>query len=193
MDIDIAKLLKRVRGGDAMAAQELVQSYHSEIFRLALSILDDPAEAEDITQDVFIAAIQALDSYRGESAFKTWLFSITVNVCRRRWRQRKTRERLMQVLQSIFPFGAGSLHPEEVLIRRENRAELWKAVDGLDEKYRLPLTLFYGNELPVAEIAQVLDIPVGTVLSRLHTAREHLAVTLGNEQEIDIHYEVSEP
>src|SRR5512145_1485976 len=137
--MDITEILQHLRGGDATAAQELVQSYHSEIFRLALSILDDPAEAEDITQDVFITAIQASDSYRGDSAFKTWLFSITVNVCRRRWRQRKTRELLIQVLQSIFPFGAGSLQPEDVLIRRENRAALWKAVAGLDEKYRLPL------------------------------------------------------
>ncbi|HET9910569.1 MAG TPA: sigma-70 family RNA polymerase sigma factor [Anaerolineales bacterium] len=192
--MDIAELLQRVRRGDATAAQELVQSYHSEVFRLALSILDDPADAEDITQDVFIAAIHALDSYRGDSAFKTWLFSIAVNVCRRRWRQRKTRERLMQVLQSIFPLiGAGSVHPEDVLIRRENRAELWQAVNGLNEKYRLPLALFYGHELPVAEIAQILDIPVGTVLSRLHTAREHLAVTLGSEDETEIQYEVSEP
>jgi RNA polymerase sigma-70 factor (ECF subfamily) len=190
--MDIAELLQRVRRGDATAAQELVQSYHSEIFRLALSILNDPADAEDITQDVFISAIHALDSYRGDSAFKTWLFSITVNVCRRRWKQRKTRERLIQVLQSIFPLiGAGSVHPEDVLIRRENRAELWKAVNGLNEKYRLPLTLFYGHELPVAEIAQVLNIPVGTVLSRLHTARERLAAKLHTET--DIHYEVSEP
>lgn len=190
--MDTTELLRRLRGGDATAAQELVQSYHSEIFRLALSILDDPAEAEDITQDVFIAAIQALDSYRGDSAFKTWLFSITVNVCRRRWSQRKTRARLMQMLQSVFPsINTGSVHPEEILIRRENRQELWKAIDGLSEKYRLPLTLFYGHELPVAEIAQILNIPVGTVLSRLHTAREHLAAKIHNET--DIHFEVSEP
>jgi hypothetical protein len=117
------------------------QSHHSEIFRLALSILNDPADAEDITQDVFISAIHALDSYRGDSAFRTWLFSITVNICRRRWKQRKTRERLIQVLQSIFPLiGAGPVHPEDVLIHRENRAELWKA-EWIERKsaFRSPL------------------------------------------------------
>ena len=192
--MDIVEIVQRVRRGDAMAAQQLVQSYHSEIFRLALSILDDPAEAEDITQDVFISAINALDSYRGDSAFKTWLFSITVNVCRRRWRQRKTRERLIQLLQSVFPLiHANSVQPEEIVIRRENKAELWKAVDRLGEKYQLPLILFYGHELPVAEIAQVLGVPIGTVLSRLHTARERLANTLGSDWETDIHCEVSEP
>lgn len=192
--MDIVEIVQRMRRGDAMAAQELVQSYHSEIFRLALSILDDPAEAEDITQDVFIRAINALDSYRGDSAFKTWLFSITVNVCRRRWRQRKTRERLIQLLQSVFPLiHANSVQPEEIVIRRENKAELWKAVDRLGEKYQLPLILFYGHELPVAEIAQVLGVPIGTVLSRLHTARARLANTLGSDAETDIHCEVSEP
>ena len=192
--MDISELIQRLRRGDAMAAQELVQSYHSEIFRLALSILDDPAEAEDITQDVFLAALHALDSYRGDSAFKTWLFSITVNVCRRRWRQRKARERLMQVLQSVFPLmGTPPAPPEDVLIHRENREELWKAVDQLGEKYVLPLTLYYGHELPIAEIAQILRIPTGTVLSRLHTARERLAVTLYHENETDIHYKVNEP
>ena len=58
--MDTTELLQHLRCGDAMAAQEMVQSYHSEIFRLALSILDDPAEAEDITQDVFLAALKAL-------------------------------------------------------------------------------------------------------------------------------------
>ena len=173
------ELLQRLRRGDAGAAQKLVQSYHPEIFRLALSILDDPAEAEDIAQDVFIAALDALDSYRGDSALKTWLFSITVNVCRRRWRQRKARERLLQVLKAVIPLlGTRSVQPEADLVARESQAELWQAVGNLGEKYQFPLILFYEHEMPVAEIAQVLDIPIGTVLSRLHTARRRLAVTL---------------
>jgi RNA polymerase sigma-70 factor (ECF subfamily) len=99
----------------------------------------------------------------------------------------------MQMLQSIFPLVNTKLvQPEDILIRRENKAELWRAVGALGEKYQLPLTLFYGHQLPVAEIAQVLDIPVGTVLSRLHTARERLAVMLCNENESEMHYEVSE-
>jgi RNA polymerase sigma-70 factor, ECF subfamily len=173
------ELLQRLRRGDAGAAQKLVQSYHAEIFRLALSILDEPAEAEDATQDAFIAALDALDSYRGDSAFKTWLFSITVNVCRRRWRQRKARERLQQVLKTVLPtLGTRSVQPETALVAQENQAELWQAVSKLGEKYQFPLILFYEHEMPVAEIAQVLDIPVGTVLSRLHTARGRLAATL---------------
>src|SRR5512145_1581756 len=173
------ELLQCLRRGDAGSAQKLVQSYHAEIFRLALSILDEPAEAEDATQDAFIAALDALDSYRGDSTLKTWLFSITVNVCRRRWRQRKAKERLLQVLKTVLPtLGTRSIQPETALMMKENQAELWQAVSQLGEKYQFPLILFYEHEMPVTEIAQVLDIPVGTVLSRLHTARGRLAARL---------------
>ncbi len=173
------ELLQRLRRGDAGAAGQLVQSYHAEIFRLALSILDEPAEAEDVTQDAFIAALDALDSYRGDSALKTWLFSITVNLCRKRWRQRKARERLRQTLSAVYQLtGTRPTQPETALVAHENQAELWQAVSRLGEKYQFPLILFYEHELPVAEIARVLGIPVGTVLSRLHTARERLAATL---------------
>lgn len=184
------ELLQHLRCGDAGAAQQMVQSYHPEIFRLALSLLDEPAEAEDVAQDVFIAALDALDSYRGEAALKTWLFSITVNVCRKRWRQRKTRERLLQVLKSVIPtLGTRAIQPETALLAQENQSELWQAVENLGEKYRLPLVLFYEHELPVAEIAQVLDIPVGTVLSRLHTARGRLAETLRPMANEEMNYE----
>jgi RNA polymerase sigma-70 factor, ECF subfamily len=184
------ELLQRLRRGDAGAAQKLVQSYHAEIFRLALSFLDEPAEAEDVAQDVFIAALDALDSYRGDSALKTWLFSITVNVCRKRWRQRKARERLLQVLKSVFPtLGTRSVQPETALVAQESQAELWQAVGQLGEKYQFPLILFYEHEMPVAEIAQILDIPVGTVLSRLHTARVRLAVILRQAADEELNYE----
>jgi RNA polymerase sigma-70 factor (ECF subfamily) len=184
------ELLQRLRRGDAGAAQKLVQSYHAEIFRLALSFLDEPAEAEDVAQDVFIAALDALDSYRGDSALKTWLFSITVNVCRKRWRQRKARERLLQVLKTVLPtLGTHSIHPETALVMQEDQAELWQAVGKLGEKYQFPLILFYEHEMPVTEIAQVLEIPVGTVLSRLHTARGRLAVTLRQVADEELNYE----
>lgn len=188
------ELLQRLRRGDAGAAQKLAQSYHAEIFRLALSILDEPAEAEDVAQEALIAALDALDTYRGEAALKTWLFSITVNVCRKHWRQRKAKERLLQVLKSVFPtLGTRSIHPETALLARETQSELWQAVEKLGEKYQLPLLLFYEHEMPVAEIAQVLGIPIGTVLSRLHTARGRLAATLRPMENEELNYDSNFP
>ncbi len=178
-NIEIAELLQRVQSGDGAAACELMETYHSEVFGLALSIMADQAEAEDITQDVFLAAFDALEDYRGDAAFKTWLFRITVNRCRRRWRQRKMKQRVLQALQVAFPaMIARSELPEEIAVRHENKTELWSAVEQLGEKYRLPLLLFYAHGLTVAHIAQILAIPLGTVLSRLHTGRERLSAKL---------------
>lgn len=177
----MVNLFQRTQAGEAAAIQTLVQNYQAHVFRIALSILDDPGEAEEAAQDVFIAALDALETYRGDAAFKTWLTSITINMCRRRWRKRQSRERLNQALQSLFRLsGAGPTHPEEIVIRREAKSELWNAVAKLSEKHRLPIILYYEHDMPVAEIAQALGLPVGTVLSRLYTARQKLSRALGD-------------
>ncbi len=166
-------------------AAAFVSAYLPQVYRLALSILDDPAEADEATQEAFIAAFNARDGYRGEASEKTWLFSIAINACRRRLRKRKAREGLVQTLQSVFRVtGAGPTHPEDTLIQREARSALWQAVEALGEKHRLPIVLYYDHNLSVAEIAQALDLPSGTVLSRLHTARERLRAALQNEPDL---------
>jgi RNA polymerase sigma-70 factor, ECF subfamily len=167
------------------AAQDFVQTYLAQVYRLALAILDDPAEADEATQDTFIAALKSREGYRGEASEKTWLFSIAINTCRRRLRKRKAREGLVQTLQSIFRVsGAGPTHPEETILRGEARTALWTAVNALGEKHRLPIVLYYQHELSVAEIAQALNLPTGTVLSRLHTARERLRAGLRDKQDL---------
>lgn len=170
-----ARLLQRTQAGEIEAAEALVLHFQPELLRLANAILNDPTEAEEAVQDTLLAALKAIDSYRRQAAFKTWLFSIAINTCRRRYRKRIARERLDRALQSIFRIsGVGPAHPEDILIRGETRMTVRRAVKALDEKHRLPVVLFYDHELPVNEIAQALDLPVGTVLSRLHTAREKL-------------------
>lgn len=156
-----------------------VRAHQQTVYRLALSILDDPAEAEEAAQDALVAAIKALDSYRGDSAFTTWLYAITLNVCRSRLRKHRSRDRLMDTLRSIFRVaGEAAPHPEEAAIRNEADAALVRAINSLDEKHRLPVVLRYYNDLSVAEIAQLLDISEGTVHSRLFTARERLRAML---------------
>lgn len=178
----MADLLQLSLAGDDAATQSLVQTYQQPVLRLALSILQDPDEAEEAVQDIFVTALGALETYRGEATFKTWLFSITINQCRMRLRKRKTRGLLMRTLQSFFRVsGAGPTHPEDILIRREAESALWKAVSTLDEKHRLPILLYYEHDLSVSEIAQALNLPTGTVLSRLYTARERLRAVLNDE------------
>jgi RNA polymerase sigma-70 factor (ECF subfamily) len=172
------RLIERYRAGDSDAAEALVRAHQQQVFRLALSILDDPAEADEAAQDAFVAALNALDQYRGEAAFSTWLYRITVNVCRGRLRQRRSRERLRDALTNVLRLAGNPPRPEEAAFLRERDTALWRAVRALDDKHRLPLVLHYYHELPTAEIAQVLGISEGTVHSRLHTARLRLRAHL---------------
>ncbi|HSO10997.1 MAG TPA: RNA polymerase sigma factor [Anaerolineales bacterium] len=172
--------LKQCRAGDSLAIERLVQAHQTGVYRLALSILDSPDEADDATQEVFLAALRSLDSFRGDASLKTWLFSITINVCRSRLGRSKSRARLRQILQSLFR--SDQAHPESEAIQHEAESALWRAVRALDEKHRIPITLRYYHDLPVAEIAEMLGVPVGTVHSRLNHARERLRARLKDEQ-----------
>jgi RNA polymerase sigma-70 factor (ECF subfamily) len=184
--MSMPQLLRRSLAGDEAAFRSLVQAHQGEVFRLALSILGDPAEAEEAAQDAFLTAYRALDDFRGEAAFKTWLFSITLNLCRRRLRKRRVRELLGRAMQDLLRMNTPPAHPEEVFVQGETKGRLWQAVEALGEKHRLPVLLHYEHDLPAAEIARVLGLPLGTVLSRLHTARERLRERLSQEIAADL-------
>lgn len=172
--------LAQCREGDSLAIERLVQTYQKDVYRLALSILDDPDEADDVTQEVFLAALRSLDSFRGDASLKTWLFSITINVSRSRYQRNNSRARLQQMLQSVFR--SDQPRPEAEAIQHEADSALWHAVHALDEKHRIPVILRYYHDLPVNEIAEMLGIPVGTVHSRLNHARRRLHAWLKDEQ-----------
>lgn len=165
----------------AQDIEALVAAHYGYVRRLALSILDDPHEADDAAQDTFIAATRSLDSYRGEADAKTWLTAIAVNACRARLRKRKMHQVLQSTLEVLHLASANS-HPtpEKVALEHEADRRIWRAVDELDEKHRLVVVLRYVHELPIPEIARALGTNVGTVYSRLHYARHRLQVQLGN-------------
>jgi RNA polymerase sigma-70 factor (ECF subfamily) len=174
--------LEQCRAGDSLAIERLVQTYQQDVYRLALSILDDPDEAEDATQEVFLSALRALESFRGYASFKTWLFSIAINLCRSRLGRRNRRARIQQILQSLFRLGGGQVLPENEALKNESDSALWQAIRALGDKHRIPIVLRYYHELPVADIAETLGIPPGTVHSRLNHAREKLRALLKEEE-----------
>ena len=167
------RLIELCRVGDSSAIERFVQTYQQDVYRLALSILDDSDEAEDATQDVFLAALRALDSFHGESSLKTWLYSITVNICRNRLQRHKTYDRLTKILGGILRVRSAPSVEEEAF-QNESNQSLWRAIHSMDEKHRIPIVLRYYHDLSVAEIANILQIPEGTVHSRLNTARRQL-------------------
>lgn len=185
MPPDDRALVEQARRGDLAAFEALVERYRERVWRLAFHHLRDREEARDAAQDVFVRAWQALPEFRGQSAFYTWLFRITVNVATDRLRQRAARgrafgaepvpegewERLMRAESE-----AG---PEAAAARAEQRERLRRALDALPPHHRTIIMLSDLEGLSYREIADVLAIPMGTVMSRLHNARKRLRAALG--------------
>jgi RNA polymerase sigma-70 factor (ECF subfamily) len=160
--------------------ENMVEEYYPYIHRLAFSILDDLAEADDAVQETFVAAHHSLLGFRGDADPKTWLTAIALNTCRGRLRKRKIRLVLMSTLQTLHLLRESTSSPEQSAIQNESDRSIWLAVDALNDKHRIPLILRYVHELKVPEIAEILAISQGTVHSRLHYARQKLGTQLGH-------------
>ena len=169
--LDSTHLLDRT--GAKITLETLVHDHRAYLFRLCLSILNDENEAEDLTQETFVAALLGLNKFRGDAHIRTWLSSIAINLCRDFMRKRKARQTLQTALENLHLLQRPPL-PEETYLQTERHTQLWEAVNQLDEKHRLPVILRYAHNLPTAEIAQILGLTEGTVHSRLHYARKQL-------------------
>jgi RNA polymerase sigma-70 factor (ECF subfamily) len=157
----------------------LVRQYETSVFRLALSIVGDQAEANEITQETFIAALRSLPSYEEKKSFKAWLYTIALNHSRNHLRKRKTLERLRTTLNSIFRVETQKqISPEESIVQNDKEAQIWNALNQLDDPFRIVVILRYFHELPISEISEILSVNEGTIHSRLHTARERLRSAL---------------
>jgi RNA polymerase sigma-70 factor (ECF subfamily) len=179
IDTDLSRLIADCILGDDAAIEQLVRRHEAGVFRLALSIVGDAAEANEITQETFIAALKSLRSYEERKSFKAWLYTIALNHARSHLRKRKILERLREAASALFKIEYQKrILPEEHVIQTEEETTLWNALNNLDERHRIVLVLRYFHELSVTEIAGMLDLPEGTVHSRLHTARERLRIAL---------------
>jgi RNA polymerase sigma-70 factor (ECF subfamily) len=168
-------LISESIAGNDEAITTLVRQYETGVFRLALSIVGDQAEANEITQETFIAALRALPAYQEQQSFKAWLYKIALNHSRSHLRKRKVRERLRTALTSMFQVEAQrQVMPEEAAVQSEKEAAIWSSLNELDERYRTVVILRYFHELSIAEISEILSVNEGTIHSRLYSAREKL-------------------
>ncbi|MGD9842682.1 MAG: RNA polymerase sigma factor RpoE [Steroidobacteraceae bacterium] len=172
------KLVEMVQRGDQAAFNLLVLKYQHRVLKLVNRYVRDPAEAEDIAQETFIKAYRALPSFRGESAFYTWLYRIAANTAKNvlvSSRRRMVDHNLD--LQDPDDYAAQSLlkdsdTPEGMLLTEEIRATVSEAMQQLPDDLREAITLRELEGLSYEEIAEVMDCPVGTVRSRIFRARE---------------------
>ena len=168
-------LISECIAGNEDAIEMLVRQYETPLFRLALSIVGDQAEANEIMQETFISALRSLPSYQEKQSLKAWLYTIALNHSRNHLRKRKILERLRTTLTAIFQVGAQrQVSPEESVMQSEKEAQVWRSLNQLDERHRMVVVLRYFHELSIAEISEILSVNEGTIHSRLHRAREKL-------------------
>lgn len=184
MDTDDGTLVERVRGGDVAAFEPLVEKYRQRVYRLAFNVLRNQEDAWDVAQEAFIKAYKALPSFRGQSAFYTWLFRIVMNVAHDKARQRGAQGRAFgtervteEEWERTMPDPGED--PGAAAVRAEQRARITQALETLPEHHRAIIMLSDLEGLSYREIADVLSIPMGTVMSRLHNARKRLRAALG--------------
>ncbi len=184
LGIDTEALIHRCQRGDRLAIEALIRRYQNYVYRLCCLVMRNEQDAEDMTQETFIRACRALSRFeiREGISFEAWLYRIAVNCCRSRMRRK-----WYQVLPWPEPApqlaAATGDRPDRVIEQDEQRSEILDAVYTLNEKHRLVIILRYYSGLSNEEIARTLDIPSGTVRSRLYTARQRLKTLLGDMED----------
>lgn len=168
------ELLERWRGGDKTAGDELFVRHFDGIFRFFASKMSGDA-VEDLVQSTFLACVEGKDAFRGDASFRTYLFAVARKLLYRRYRDRKKTDAL--------DFGVTSLHdlgpsPTAALHAEQEQRLLLEALRRIPLDLQIALELHYWERLSGPDIAVVLDVPEGTVRSRLRRAREALQVQL---------------
>ena len=162
---DERQWLDRCAAGEERAVRWVLNRYRDRVIRLATHVLRSPREAEDVAQEAFIKAFRQIDNFRGDSGFYAWLYRIVVNLCLDRMR-RKCSSSEMPLEEGLLPCIAA--HSPDV----DRRLAVEQILDTLTPPMRAALVLREVEGMEYSEIAVVLQIPVGTVRSRLNTARE---------------------
>ncbi|MCX4025500.1 RNA polymerase sigma factor RpoE [Endozoicomonas sp. SM1973] len=172
------QLVERVQQGDKRAFDMLVMKYQHKILGLVSRYIHDHQEVQDVAQEAFIKAYRALDKFRGDSAFYTWLYRIAINTAKNHLvsKGRRPPDTDVDTEDAEYFEGQNPLKdiesPENRLFRDEVEKVVYKAIAGLPDDLRTAVTLREFDGLSYEEIAEVMQCPVGTVRSRIFRARE---------------------
>jgi RNA polymerase sigma-70 factor (ECF subfamily) len=193
---DDLTLVKRVRNGDQRAFKLLVERYQRKVYAVALGMLKDKEEAMDVSQEAFVKVYKYLDHFKGDASFYTWLYRITANICIDVIRKRAGSggehaefDETMPMDVSEANIGAlGSrlgTNPQKSALRRELAEKIQEALAAVPEKHRAILLLREIEGMSYEDLSRTLDIPKGTVMSRLFHARAKVQKILSQYLELD--------
>jgi RNA polymerase sigma-70 factor (ECF subfamily) len=173
----------RASRGDVGAFRHLVREHSGLVYRVALRILGIQ-DAQDASQEAWIRAWRNIENFRGDSAFSTWLYRITVNTClsvRRKESRRRERECSGDELP-FLPEPRGDADPEAASLGAQRREELLAALDHVRAEHRAALVLRHMEGLSYAEIAQILEVPDGTAKGWVSRGRAAMLVALARDE-----------
>lgn len=171
------ELLYRSLRGEKEAWGEIVKRYKEAVYGVNLSILKDKAEAEDATQQTFIRAWKNLEKFDMEKNFSTWLFTVGSNVSKNIIRKRNR----WSFIKNLSLMGGENNDPPTEIEKEERREGIRQALFGLKPKYRAPLIMRFWGELSYEEISEILDVPEGTLKTRLHRGKKELKSSFQEE------------
>ena len=183
MDGDDRQLVERYARGDSGAFDEIVQRYEQRVYAVTLRMTGNPDDARDAMQEVFISALRALRSFRGDAQLSTWIHRVAVNASLDLMRKRSRRS--TRPIEEAHETPSSDVPPDEAAARAARADEVQRALLQVSEEHRAVLVLHDLQDLDYAEVAEALDIPVGTVKSRLHRARVEMARLLGHLRETE--------
>jgi len=188
VELEDGQLIHHLRVGDLEALGVLYDRHGTVVLRTALAITQDRCAAQDIVQDVFLQLLKSIVIVDPSRPLRPWLYRVTINLCysfhrRRTWS-------LISVDQVVNVLISPRLSPENEALERESQEAVTAAMKELPWEQRVVVVLFYLNEIPVHEIAELLDCPEGTVKSRLYYSRRKLRKILQGEEQLrlDIAY-----
>lgn len=168
-----------------VALPRLLDEHGGQLYRLSLKLCGHPQDAEDLVQEIFLIAWRKWHQFHGQSSPTTWLYTIAARACARRRRLRSGEPRHLESFSELLPRGEPQIpdltvmeSPLDEQLRRETRETVEQAIAALPERFRMPLVLKEIVELPIAEIAAILGLEIGTVKSRVHRGRLKLRQAL---------------
>ena len=186
MDALLNKRIKQVLKGDQNAFADIVSLYQSRLYQVCYRMLGNKQEAEDITQEAFVRAYINLHTFDQKRKFSTWLYRIATNLCIDRIRKKKPDYYLDAAVagtEGLTMYSQVAINeklPVEKVEEMELQERVQYEISRLPEKYRMIIVLKYIEELSLQEISEIVDMPIGTVKTRLHRGREALRKQLKN-------------
>ena len=173
-----AECVRRVQQGDTDSFEVLVRRHEKAIFNLVYRLLGNYDEAAEVAQEVFLSAFKSIHQFRGEANFSTWLYRIGLNHASTRRKSLHNSQQRLIPLDGTEVIADGAVDPAKNVEHKEIQQRVQQALNSLDPEDARIVLLRDLQDIPYEDVAEMLDIPVGTVKSRLHRARQALKTSL---------------